>query len=128
MIFDTDILINAQRGYEDANEIIVSESSPAISAVAYMEYAYRCRDKRELTNFELMLKSSRFFIYEIDKEISVTARGYVRRFSLSHGMQMGDALVAATALIHSETLCTANLKHFRQISEIELYPYNPHTP
>ena len=35
--------------------------------------------------------------------------------TLSHGLQMGDALIAATALKHNLPVLTANTKHFSAI-------------
>lgn len=40
----------------------------------------------------------------------------VRQYALSHNIEMGDALIAATALKHHELLCTGNAKHFTPIS------------
>ena len=52
MIFDTNILMYADRGVESARELILATEERAISAVTYMEYVPFCRDKRELVNFE----------------------------------------------------------------------------
>ncbi len=97
----------------------------AISAVTYMEYVPFCRNKRELAIFEKMLKALRFTIYEIDVDISYQARQIVKRYALSHSMEMGDALIAATALAKNETLCTSNSKHFVVVKGLVLENYKP---
>ena len=120
MLFDTDVVINAGRGHHRAADIIHSCDAPAISAVTYMEYVAFCRDKRELAMFERMLQAERFAIHEIDTEVSMQAREYVRQYALSHSMVLADALIAATALKHAETLCTGNVKHFKHITALTL--------
>ena len=75
--------------------------------------------------FEKMLKALQFTIHEIDHAISYQARQLVRQFALSHSMEMGDALIAATALAHKELLCTSNTEHFGQINGLILDHYVP---
>ncbi len=125
MIFDTNILIYADRGVESAKALIMNTQQRSISAVTYMEYAPFCRNKRELAIFENMLKALHFNIHEIDQAISYHARQLVYQFALSHSMEMGDALIAATALAQKELLCTANTKHFAQIKNLSLELYLP---
>ena len=62
MIFDTNVLIYAERGHESAKEAVLSEREPAISAVTYMEYVSHCRNKEELQVFERMLETLRFAV------------------------------------------------------------------
>lgn len=97
----------------------------SISAVTYMEYVPFCRNKSELAVFEKMLKALQFTIHEVDHAISYHARQLVRQFALSHSMEMGDALIAATALTHKELLCTSNSKHFAQVNGLLLELYLP---
>ncbi|URI08375.1 hypothetical protein MW290_05745 [Aquincola tertiaricarbonis] len=40
--------------------------------------------------------------------------------TLSHGLQMGDALIAATALEHQVPVLTGNVKHFAAIPSLLL--------
>lgn len=124
MIFDTNVLIYADRGVESAKELIMNTRQRSISAVTYMEYVPFCRNKQELAIFEKMLKALQFSIHEIDHVISYQARQLVRQFALSHAMEMGDALIAATALAHNELLCTGNIKHFSQINGLLLDHYS----
>lgn len=125
MIFDTNILIYADRGVKSAKDLIMNTKSRSISAVTYMEYVPFCRNKKELAIFEKMLQVLQFTIHEIDHGISYQARQLVRQFALSHSMEMGDALIAATALANNELLCTGNLKHFSQINGLMLDYYQP---
>ncbi len=120
MIFDTNILIYADRGVLSAKELIMNTRHRSISTVTYMEYVPFCRNKKELATFEKMLKVLQFTIHEVDHGISYQARQLVRQYALSHSMEMGDALIAATALAHNELLCTGNIKHFTQINGLML--------
>lgn len=125
MIFDTNILIYADRGVLSAKELILTTQYRSISAVTYMEYVPFCRNKKELAIFEKMLKVLQFTIHEVDNGTSYHARQLVRQFALSHSMEMGDALIAATAMAHNELLCTGNIKHFSQINGLLLDHYQP---
>jgi len=125
MIFDTNIFIYADRGVLSAKQLIESIPNKAISAVSYMEYVPFCRNKKELQIFEKFLDKFDFKIYEIDNTISSQARKIVKQFALSHSVEMADALIAATALIYDEKLCTSNAKHFLPIDGIQLEVYSP---
>ncbi|MDB5819559.1 MAG: type toxin-antitoxin system VapC family toxin [Rhizobacter sp.] len=45
--------------------------------------------------------------------------------TLSHGLQMGDALIAATALEHGLSMLTANVKHFSPIEGLTIEAFLP---
>ncbi|MGD0958170.1 MAG: type II toxin-antitoxin system VapC family toxin [Methylomonas sp.] len=125
MIFDTNILIYADRGVKSAKDLIMSTQHRSISAVSYMEYVPFCRNKKELATFEKMLNILQFTIHEVDHDVSYHARQLVRQFALSHGMELGDALIAATAIAHNKTLCSGNIKHFAQISGLMFDHFQP---
>jgi len=125
LIFDTNILIYADRGVDSAKDLIMRTPQRSISAVTYMEYVPFCRNKHERSVFEKMLKALQFTIHEVDHAISYQARQLVRQFALSHSMEMGDALIAATALAHKELLCTSINKHFVQINGLSIDLYAP---
>ncbi len=48
----------------------------------------------------------------IDAEIGRKAGEYLRLFHRSHGVELGDALIAATAAIHKLQLWTRNRRHY----------------
>jgi predicted nucleic acid-binding protein len=125
MIFDTNVLIYADRGLESAKNLIISTPERAISAVTYMEYVPFCRNKAELRIFEKMLEALQFAIYDIDADVSRQARHHVKQYALSHHVEMGDALIATTAINRKELLCTSNAKHFKPFTRLEIEIYKP---
>ena len=48
----------------------------------------------------------------IDVEIGRRAGDYLRQFAKSHGVELGDALIAATASVHGLELWTRNRRHY----------------
>lgn len=57
----------------------------------------------------------------IDGEIGRQAGEYLSKYSRSHGLQLGDALIAATASVHHAKLWTRNRKHF-PMRDIAFFP------
>ena len=49
-----------------------------------------------------------------------TAMEYVENYALSNSMELADALIAATAVENRKTLCTANGKHYKCVSDLQL--------
>ena len=52
--------------------------------------------------------------------ISNRAVSLMESLALSHGLQLGDALIAATALEHSVPLLTGNGRHFAAIDGLHI--------
>src|SRR5271168_5170735 len=48
----------------------------------------------------------------IDLEIGRQAGDYLRQFAKSHSVELGDALIAATASVHKLQLWTRNRRHY----------------
>jgi len=48
----------------------------------------------------------------LDAETGTQAGEYLRAYHKSHGVELGDALIAAAALQHNATLWTRNRKHY----------------
>ena len=47
--------------------------------------------------------------------------GLMLKYSLSHNLDLPDALIAATAIVSDLELYTLNLKHFKYIDDIKLW-------
>ncbi|OFV97181.1 MAG: twitching motility protein PilT [Acidobacteria bacterium RIFCSPLOWO2_02_FULL_61_28] len=48
----------------------------------------------------------------IDAEVGRRAGAYLKQYSKSHNVKLGDALIAATASIHNVELWTRNRRHY----------------
>ena len=49
----------------------------------------------------------------------------MENLSLSHGLQLADALIAATALQHELPVLTANTKHFGPVQGLTIERFEP---
>ena len=99
VIFDTDVLIDAGRGVQEAVTClkqVEEQSELATSVVTQMELIIGCRDKEELQFVEEFL--SRFHIVQLSEHISYKAVDLLTQYRLSHGLLIADALIAATAI------------------------------
>jgi len=61
----------------------------------------------------------------LTEAITQRAVGIMESLVLSHGLQMGDALIAATAIEHGLSVLTANVKHFAAVPHLRLEPFTP---
>jgi len=58
--------------------------------------------------------------FPIDAETGHRAGDYLRRYAKSHGLELGDALIAAAAVLHSAALWTRNRKHY-PMKEVQFF-------
>ncbi|GFP40817.1 hypothetical protein HKBW3S47_02514, partial [Candidatus Hakubella thermalkaliphila] len=56
---------------------------------------------------------------------SEKAIALMERFTLSHGLRVVDALVAAITIEQGLQLASANTGHYRFIKDIQLLPFEP---
>ncbi len=122
MIFDTDIFIWIQRGNQTAANLVNTCIDRCLSLQTYMELLQCARNKDEHKQTKGFLKSAGFNVLPITENIGHRAAIYIEEYALSQGMRAGDAIIAATAMEHGYALCTANLKHFKCIKDLEIIP------
>ena len=120
MIIDTDVLIWYLRGNDHARKVLEREIPFEISAVTWAELLQGTRDKSEIRKLKSLMKAWNTGIIHIDENISVRALLLVTDFGLSNSVRFADALIAATAIEHQETLLTANTKHYRCIPMLDM--------
>ncbi len=104
------------RGHRGAAVRLQALAPWRISTVTYIELAQGCRDKAELERLKKGLAQRATAIVPLTEAISARAAQLIDRYALGHGLQLADALIAATALEHRCTLLTANVKHFGAIN------------
>ena len=124
VIVDTDVLIDAARDIVEAKNClqqIEQRATLAVSAITQMELFVGCENKAELQKVEQFL--SRFQIIALNERISEQAVELLRKYRLSHGLLIPDALIAATAIFFGVPLSTKNQKDYRFMIELMLLPY-----
>ncbi|MCW7540066.1 PIN domain-containing protein [Aquabacterium sp. A7-Y] len=62
-----------------------------------------------------MLQRRGAVLLPLTEAITQRARPLMETLTLSHGLQMGDALIAATAQEHGLAVLTGNVKHFAAV-------------
>jgi hypothetical protein len=123
-IIDTDILIDAGRGIQQAVDClkdIKSNSSLAISAITQMELMVGCRNKLELQKLDKFLKQ--FQVVKVNENITDHSIELLRRYRLSHGLLIADSLIAATALSLNLPLLSKNQRDYQFIKGLNLLAY-----
>ncbi len=125
MIFDTDVLIWASRGNEKAARAIDAEPDRALAIVSFMELLQGARSKLEARQIQQSLRQLQFRILPLSEAIGTTAAALIEQHALAHGIQLADALIAATALESGHSLCTGNAKHFRPIRGLSRMAFRP---
>ena len=115
MLVDTDVLIWHLRGNPQAARWLDRLQPLTISSVSYLEVLQGMRNKAELVAVQKMLQQRKANVQPITEPITRQATELMEAMTLSHGLQMGDALIAATALEHGLPVLTGNVKHFAAI-------------
>lgn len=115
MIFDTDVIIWFMRGKSEAARAVASvpKESRFISVITYMELVQGIRDKAELKILKEMIPHTGLTILPLSDHIGQVASDLMDSYKLSSGLEVQDALIAATAAAHQDTLYTGNVKHFK---------------
>ena len=125
MLVDTDVLIWHLRGYPQATRRLDQLPELILSAVSYMEVLQGIRNKTEAAALKKMLAIRRAKILALSETITHRAIALMEAITLSHGLQMGDALIAATALHHQLPILTGNVKHFAVIDGLPIEAFSP---
>jgi predicted nucleic acid-binding protein len=114
VLIDSDILIEVSRAKEDAilsrwDQLSRGESALLCSPVTVAELWHGARPR------EYPILNALFVAVHcipIDIQIGQRAGDYLRQFAKSHHVELGDALIAATASIHQLELWTRNRRHY----------------
>ena len=93
---------------------------PASSAAPWS-----ARSKLEVRQIQQSLRQLQFRILPLSERIGAAAAALVEQHALANGIQVADALIAATAIESGYPLCTANAKHFRPIRALSRVTFRP---
>ena len=96
ILCDTNVIIEILKGNKKTINIIenIGLENLAISSVTVMELYFGALNKRELNKIKKHLQTLN--IVHCDTNISESAIKLIERFSKSHGLQIPDAIIAAT--------------------------------
>jgi len=124
ILIDTDILIDVARKNQTAIEkleFLQKSYSLSISIITQMELTVGCRNKIELQSLEKFLL--RFGMIKLTEKISDKSIFLLKKYRLSHGLLIADALIAASALETSMPFITKNQRDFNFIEGLDLRLY-----
>jgi predicted nucleic acid-binding protein len=114
ILADSDIIIEVLRRRDDSvlsrwSEVVTSEAEIVCSPITQAEVWHGARPSEHVAIFELFETVA---CVPISGEIGRTAGDLLRRYAKSHGLGLGDALIAATTLRSGAALWTRNRKHY----------------
>jgi predicted nucleic acid-binding protein len=114
VLVDSDVLIELLRGRnaEILEKWIELGNSNALVAYSPVSSAEIWRGARASEAGAITTVFGALICIPIDASIGKRAGEYLARFHASHAMELGDALIAATASVHALHLWTRNRKHF----------------
>lgn len=111
VLVDTNILIDQLRGLTKAIQFGKTlPENAAISAITVTELYAGIRSPQQRDKVKSLVHS--YQILPFDAKIAEIAGDYMQKFLKSHGLNVSDAAIAATAKHHHLQLITLNLKHF----------------
>lgn len=123
-LIDTDILIDHFHKNEAAEAFLralsATDDQPAISVITVTELLGGMREGEEARTEQLL---SLFVVLPVNEAVGRQAAAYLRQFRRSHGIDLGDALIAATARLHGAELFTRNVKHYPMPNVQVTVPY-----
>ena len=126
MIFDTDVLIWFFRGNASAAEFLEKQTDREISIISIMELYQGSRTRDESRIIRRFFQDNTFRIIPINEAISHLAVTLIEDHARNNGLQVADALIAATARETASILATGDVRHFRSIPGLELKAFHPH--
>lgn len=124
VIIDTDILIDLGLDRVEAVETIATLEERYqlnISVITAMELYSGCRSKRDIKKIEELIANLR--IEYVSKSISVRAYELMKEFGSSHGVEINDMLIAATAIERETKMISKNQKHYQFLPGLDLLQY-----
>ena len=122
VLVDSDILIEVSRGKNQRilsrwTELSESDSLILYSPVSVAELWAGARPREH----ELLTRLFRALVCApIDNETGRRAGDYLRQYRKSHGVELGNALVASAASLNAAELWTRNRKHY-PMKEMSFY-------
>ena len=122
MIVDTNIIIDLLKDSKEAYEFLHSYVSEDLylSVITVSEVYSGIKKARDRDIKDLL---TLFYLIHVNNEISVEAGKLWRKFLKIHGIEISDAIIAATANDLSVPGATLDKKHFSVLTNNLIIPY-----
>lgn len=117
-ILDTTIFIDHLRGYKPATDFLesIDENKIIFSAVSEAEVIAGKQCSEEKKKEEILQFLGKWKKIHINNEVAVKAGDLTRLY----GIEIADAIIAATALLNDAELLTRNIGDFKKIKELKV--------
>lgn len=119
MLLDTDIFIDYLRNFESAIHffnVLTPKDEVLFSGITEAELVAG-EANNNIGKKEILLRFlSRWNKIEVNNQIAVLAGDIVREYAL----EIPDALIAATAIVHDAELLTKNIKDFKKVKGLKV--------
>jgi predicted nucleic acid-binding protein len=118
ILLDTNILIDYLRGRPDAIAWLEAlEERPAIAAISLLELYAGARGQRD--ERDIIALREQLACLPAGEAIAERAGAFLRHYRMSHGIDIPDAVIAATAEHHGLRLATLNVRHFPMFPKLK---------
>ncbi len=120
VLCDTNVFVHAFNGRQATIDRMqeIGLEQITLSVITVMELYQGMSNKTELAQMKRKLRYYDFI--DIDAATSQLATSLIEKFRLSHHLQIPDAIIGATAVIHQIPFYTYNTKDFDFIPGIQL--------
>ena len=114
VLVDSDILIEVSRGRDEAivSQWIELSKSDTLILFSPVSAAELWAGSRPVEYEALEVLFDALVCAQADAAVGRRAGEYMRRYRKSHSVELGDALIAATAVSNGARLWTRNRKHY----------------
>ncbi len=121
VLCDTNIFISAFNGRQDTVDQLenIGLDRIVLSAITLMELLQGMGNKNELE--QMKKKVNRYGVIQMDEVISAKAIDFIDAYKLSHGLEIPDAIIGATAVVYQIPIYTYNVRDFSFLPGINLY-------
>jgi predicted nucleic acid-binding protein len=121
-LLDTNIVVDFLRGHEGTIALwakLIDQGELCLSAISYLEIVAGIRPNEQNASYDVLAELTALPLdtYVADQAGQLVARYRARGITLD----IADAAVAATAILHDLTVVTYNKRHF-PMPELALYP------
>ena len=118
ILLDTNVVIDFLRGNDLAVSLVRALAAPpAVSVVTMAEIFAGLKNRRDEAGAQAFFSDS--VLLSIGPEVAQRSGVFARHYRVSHGLDIPDALIAATAEHHNLPLATLNVKNFPMFPKLK---------